>query len=66
VKTPTFAWVYPWWGALPVFLTVYIPFFVVSNYAYDWRPRVQRLFIGGLFGVNAAALVVFIGVLHWI
>jgi hypothetical protein len=66
VKTPTFAWVYPWWGALPVFLTVYIPFFVISMYAYDWRPRVQRLFIGGMFGVNAAALIVFVGVLHWI
>jgi hypothetical protein len=22
VKTPVFAWVYPWWGALPVFFTV--------------------------------------------
>ena len=66
VKTPAFAWVYPWWGALPVFLTVYIPFFLISMYAYDWRPRVQRAFIGALFAVNAAALIVFVGVLHWI
>jgi hypothetical protein len=27
VQTPTFVWVYPWWGALPVFVLVYIPFF---------------------------------------
>jgi len=26
--TPAFIWVYPWWGALPVFVTTYIPFFV--------------------------------------
>jgi hypothetical protein len=65
-QTPAFVWVYPWWGALPVFLTVYIPFFLISMYAYDWRPRVQRAFIGALFAVNAAALIAFVGVLHWI
>jgi len=26
VRTPTFVWVYDWWGAFPVFVTVYIPF----------------------------------------
>ena len=65
-KTPAFHWVYPWWGALPVFITVYIPFFVVSFLCYDWQPRVQRLFIGSLFGVDALMMVVFAGVLGWI
>lgn len=65
VKTPTFAWVWPWWGAFPVFITVYIPFFVVGLYAYDWPPRTQRRVIGGLFGLDAAMLVVFIA-LGWI
>jgi hypothetical protein len=65
-KTPAFHWVYPWWGALPVFITVYIPFFVVSFLCYDWRPRVQRLFIGSLFGVDALMMIVFAGVLGWI
>ena len=65
-KTPAFHWVYPWWGALPVFITVYIPFFVVSFLCYDWQPRVQWLFIGSLFGVDALMMVVFAGVLGWI
>ena len=66
VKTPTFAWVYPWWGAFPVFITVYIPFFVVSMYSYDWQPRTQRVVIGSMFAVNAAMLGLFGGVLGWI
>ncbi len=66
VRTPTFVWVYPWWGAFPVFITVYIPFFAAAFYSYDWRPRTQILFIGTLAAVNALALVVFAGVLHWI
>lgn len=65
-KTPAFAWVYPWWGALPVFFTVYIPFFVVSMYAYDWAPRTQKRVIGGLFALNALMLFVFAGRLKWI
>lgn len=66
VKTPTFVWVWPWWGAFPVFITVYIPFFLAAFYAYDWHPRNQRAFIGGLFAVNALSLIVFAGILKWI
>ncbi len=66
VKTPTFVWVYPWWGAFPVFITVYIPFFAATFYAYDWKPRTQVLFISSLFAFNALSLVVFAGVLKWI
>jgi hypothetical protein len=64
--TPAFHWVYPWWGALPVFVTVYVPFFLASNFAYDWTPRVRRRFIGGLFALDALLLVVFAGILSWI
>ena len=66
VKTPTFVWVYPWWGAFPVFITVYIPFFLAAFYVYGWTRRAQILFIGTLFAINAVSLVVFAGVLHWI
>jgi hypothetical protein len=66
VQTPAFVWVYPWWGALPVFITVYIPFFLAAFYCYDWKPAVQKRFIGGLAGINALMLVVFAGILHWI
>ena len=66
VKTPTFVWVYGWWGAFPVFVTVYIPFFAAACYVYDWQPRAQKLFIGSLFTINALAFIVFAGILKWI
>lgn len=65
-KTPAFHWVYPWWGALPVFITVYIPFFLAANFAYDWPPARQKRFIGSLAMVNAVMLIVFAGMLKWI
>jgi hypothetical protein len=65
-KTPTFVWVYPWWGALPVFITVYIPFFVAAFYVYDWKPAAQKRFLGTLFILNLTALILFAGVLKWI
>ena len=65
-RTPAFVWIYPWWGALPVFVTVYIPFFVVSMVAYDWQPRVQKLVIGSLATVDTLLLIVFAGILKWI
>ncbi len=64
--TPAFVWVYRWWGAIPVFAAVYVPFFLFSFLCYDWKPKVQRRAIGALFGVDAAALIVFAGILGWI
>ncbi|MBN2499360.1 MAG: hypothetical protein JXB38_01255 [Anaerolineales bacterium] len=65
-KTPAFVWVYPWWGALPVFITVYIPFFWAAAYAYDAPPKAQKTFIGTLAAVNVVLLVICAGILHWI
>jgi hypothetical protein len=65
-KTPAFHWVYPWWGVLPVFITVYIPFWVVGLYCHDWKPKTQKTVIGTLFLINAVSLVVFAGILGWI
>jgi len=65
-KTPVFVWVYPWWGALPVFITVYIPFFVAAFYVYDWKPAAQRRFLVTLCVLNLTALILFAGVLGWI
>jgi hypothetical protein len=64
--TPAFHWVYPWWGAFPVFVTVYIPFFLAANFAYDWQPKTQIRWIGSLFVANALMLIVFAGILGWI
>ncbi len=65
-QTPAFVWVYPWWGALPVFLFVYIPFFWAAFYCHDWQPKRQVRFIGGVFALDALLLIVFAGVLGWI
>jgi hypothetical protein len=65
-KTPAFVWVYKWWGAIPVFITVYIPFFVISFLCYDWKPKTQRIFIASLFGLDAILMAVFAAGLHWI
>lgn len=65
-KTPAFVWVYDWWGSFPVFITVYIPFFLAAFYCHDWKPAVQKRFIGGLAAVNAVMLIIFAGFLGWI
>lgn len=65
-RTPAFHWVYGWWGALPVFVTTYIPFFLASNFAYDWPAAKAKRLVGGLFALDGLALVVFAGVLGWI
>lgn len=65
-RTPAFHWVYPWWGALPVFITVYVPFFVVSFLCYDWKPKVQMKAIGTLLVIDCLMMIVFAGILKWI
>ena len=65
-KSPHFAWVYPWSGAVPVFVTVYIPFFCAATYSYDWPRARQKSFIGTLFAINVAMLILFGGVFRWI
>ena len=65
-KTPCFIWIYPWWGAFPVFVTVYIPFLVVSMFCHDWQPATQRRFIGAMFALNAAMFITFAIFLRWI
>jgi len=65
-KTPAFAWVYPWWGAFPVFLTVYIPFFLAAFSCYDWQPKKQITFIGAFAALDVLMMVIFAGILKWI
>lgn len=55
--TPAFIWVYPWWGALPVFITTYIPFFVGAYLVYDLPPKKQWRAVGILVAVNILLLV---------
>lgn len=59
-STPAFIWVYPWWGALPVFVTTYIPFFLAAFLVPDMKPKTQKIFVGGLAALNALLLIILI------
>jgi len=63
VQTPTFVWVYAWWGALSVFVLVYIPFFAAAFYVHDWPPSRQIKFIGILGGIDVALVIGCAGIL---
>lgn len=58
--TPAFIWVYPWWGAIPVFITTYVPFFIAAFFVPDRSPKFQKYFIGGLAALNALLLIILI------
>lgn len=59
-STPAFIWVYPWWGAIPVFVTTYIPFFLAAFLVPDTKPKFQKLFIGGLSALNMLLLIILV------
>lgn len=59
-STPAFIWVYKWWGAIPVFLTTYIPFFLASYLIYDKAPKTQIKWIASLACLNIVLLAVLI------
>ena len=59
-STPAFIWVYKWWGAIPVFITTYIPFFLASYLIYDKEPTTQKKWIISLAAVNIVLLAVLI------
>ena len=58
--TPAFIWVYPWWGALPVFVTTYIPFFVGAFLVYDLPAKKQWTIVGTMVAINIVLLAVLI------
>lgn len=58
--TPAFIWVYPWWGALPVFVTTYIPFFVGAYLVYDLPVKKQWTIVGTMVAINIVLLAVLI------
>ncbi|MFA5481370.1 MAG: hypothetical protein WC282_03205 [Bacilli bacterium] len=58
--TPAFIWVYPWWGAIPVFITTYIPFFLAAFLVPDAKPKRQRIFLLSVWGLAIVLLAVLI------
>lgn len=65
-QSTALVWVYPWWGAIPAFLLVYMPLFTLAIYCYDWKPIRQVRLIGALLVINLVALVSMGPWLHWI
>jgi hypothetical protein len=59
-STPAFIWVYPWWGAVPVFITTYIPFFLAAFLVPDARPKFQKIFIGGFAALDILLMAVLV------
>ena len=64
--TPVFVWVYDWWGAIPVGLTVYVRFFSAGVLAYYWQPRTRLIFISAVWILDLFLVLVFAVVLRWI
>jgi len=58
--TPAFLWTYPWWGAIPVFVTTYIPFFLAAFLMHDARPKAQKTFLAVTWGLVFVLLAVLI------
>ena len=56
----SFIWVYKWWGVIPVFITTYIPFFLASNYICDFKPKLRKWTLIGIWGTVALLLVILI------
>lgn len=59
-NTPAFIWVYKWWGAIPVFITTYIPFFLAAFLTHDLPRKKQKIFLCSLWGLVAILLIVLI------
>ena len=58
--TPAFIWVYPWWGALPVFVTTYIPFFLAAFLVPEQKPKSQKTILIALWSLVVVLLAVLI------
>ena len=58
--TPAFIWVYKWWGAIPVFITTYIPFFIAAIYVPDTSKKFKIIFFSVITAINLILLAVLI------
>jgi hypothetical protein len=58
--TQAFIWVYPWWGAIPVFLSTYIPFFLAAFIVPDRSVKFQKTFLLSTWGLVMLLLITLI------
>ena len=66
VQTPYFHWGYSWWNFPLVVLIGYAPFDWLCFKVFDSRRKVQLRIVASLATLDAALLVVFGWLLHWI
>lgn len=59
-STGKFLWVYPWWGALLVCVTVYVPFFIAAIFVPDAPVKFQKIFIPSIIGLNILLLAILV------
>lgn len=59
-STGKFLWVYPWWGALLVCITVYVPFFIAAVFVPDAPVKFQKIFIPSIVGLNILLLAILV------
>ena len=58
--TNAFIWTYSWWGAIPVFISTYIPFFLAAFLVPDKPVKSQIRFLSITWGLVAILLIVLI------
>ncbi|MBN2540317.1 MAG: hypothetical protein JXB08_02200 [Bacilli bacterium] len=58
--TPAFIWTYSWWGAIPVFVTTYIPFFLAAFLIYDAKTKTKIRFLSIVWGLVLLLLMTLI------
>ncbi|MCI1245528.1 MAG: hypothetical protein LKG11_06250 [Bacilli bacterium] len=59
-STGKFLWVYPWWGALLVCVTVYVPFFIAAVFVPDANSKFQKIFLISIVSLNVVLLAVLV------
>lgn len=59
-STGKFLWVYPWWGALLVCVTVYVPFFIAAVFVPDAPVKFQKIFLPSIVGLNILLLAILV------
>lgn len=58
--TGKFLWVYPWWGAILVCITVYVPFFIAAVFVPDKSPKFQKIFLISIISLNIILLAILV------
>lgn len=59
-STGKFLWVYPWWGAILVCITVYVPFFIAAIFVPDAPKKFIKIYLPSIVGLNVLLLAILV------